>query len=117
MRRSDGYHTKGCACGKQSGRAVGGVVRPRSHTSAARLLDEKLAGEKFAVFVLVEPRAFDVKESDARQAGERQRVDRELSYGLVRPRIGLVVENVHSTISDLQKVYVAGDRAFGACGK
>jgi hypothetical protein len=82
-----------------------------------RLLDKKLAGEKLAIFVLVEPRAFDVEKPDAGEAGKRKGVDRELCYRLVRPRIGLVVEDVDGAVSDLQKIDVAGDRAFGVCGE
>jgi hypothetical protein len=38
-------------------------------------------------------------------------VDRELRDGLVRAGIGLVIENMHGVVSNLQKIDIAGDRA------
>jgi hypothetical protein len=72
---------------------------------------EELAGENFAIFVLVEPGALDVKEPDAGEAGDRQRIDRELSNRLVGTCIRFVVQDVHGAVSDLEKIDVAGDHA------
>jgi hypothetical protein len=47
----------------------------------------------------------------------RQRVDRELGDGFVRPRIWLVVEDVHCAVPDLEKIDVAGDRGLGVSGE
>jgi hypothetical protein len=86
------------------------MVRRSSGTSVP-VACEELAGKKFAVFVLVEPRAFDVEKPDAGEAGDRERVDRELSDRLVRTRIRFVVQDVHGAVSDLDKIDVAGDHA------
>src|SRR6202049_5169491 len=75
---------------------------------------KKDAWKKFAVLVLVEPGTFDVEELDAGEAGERKRIDCELGDRLVRPRIGLVVQNVDGAVPDLEKIDVTGNRAWGA---
>ena len=76
------------------------------------MLREKCPREELVVFLLVEPGAFDVEEFQARHAdGERHRIDRELRDGLVRARIGFVVEDVHGIVAHLQKVDVARDAA------
>ena len=74
------------------------------------MLGEQRAREELAIFLLVEPGAFDVEELEAGHAdGERERVDRELRDRLVGARIGLVIEDMHGVVSDLQKIDVAGD--------
>ena len=70
---------------------------------------KKHAGKELAIFILVEPRTLYVEEVEAGEAGERKGVNGELGDGLVRPCIGLVVENMHGTVSDLEKIDVAGD--------
>ena len=77
---------------------------------------EQRAREKFAVLLLVEPGAFDIEHLDAGKAGKCECVDGKLSDRLVGPSIGLVVEDVHGAVSDLQKINVPGDRTFSVCG-
>ena len=60
--------------------------------------------------MLVEPRAFDVEQLEAGEAGECERVDGELRDRLVGPRVGLVIQNVNGAVSDLEKIEMAGDR-------
>jgi hypothetical protein len=59
--------------------------------------------------LLVEPRAFDIKKPDAGEAGDRERVDRELSDWLVRMGIRFVVQDAQGAVSDLEKIEVAGE--------
>jgi hypothetical protein len=67
------------------------------------------AGE-FAVLRFVKPGALDVEELEAWNApGQCECIDRELGDRLVGRGIRLVVEDVHSAVSDLQEVDVAGD--------
>jgi hypothetical protein len=75
---------------------------------------EQRAGEKFAVLLLVEPRALDVEELETRhETRQCERVDRELRDRLVGARIRFVVEDVHRAVAHLQKVDVAGDCTVG----
>lgn len=72
-------------------------------------LRERRPREEFAVFLLVEPRALDVEEPEARhQARERERIDHELSDRLIGARVGFVIEDMHRAIPHLQEVHVAG---------
>jgi len=41
------------------------------------------------------------------EAGERERIDRELGNWFVCPCVGLVVEDVHGAVPDLEKIDVA----------
>ena len=41
--------------------------------------------------------------------GECERIDGKLGDRLIRPRIGLVVEDVHGSVSDLKEIDVAVD--------
>ena len=75
---------------------------------------EDRARKKFAVLMLVEPRAFEVEQRNAGKVRERERVDRELGERLVGRRVGLVVEKMHRAIPDLDKVDVAGNSAFSS---
>jgi hypothetical protein len=61
--------------------------------------------------VLVEPGTFDVEQFESCQTGERQGIDGELRDWFVRLRIGLVIQNMNCTVSDLEKVEVPGDGA------
>ena len=64
--------------------------------------------------MLVEPGALDVKELEAgHEASEGERVGRQPGDWFVGTRVGLVVEDVHRAIAYLQKIDVAGHRAFG----
>ena len=73
---------------------------------------EDRARKKFAILVLVEPRALEIEQRDAGQVRKRERVDRELRERLVGRRIGLVVEYVDRSVSNLDEIDVAGDDAF-----
>ena len=93
-------------------------LRESRHSLARRALwrwvdrvsgSEQFAREKFAVFVLVEPRALDVEQLEACEVCERERVDGELRNRPTGPSGGLVVEDMNGTVSDLQEVYVARD--------
>jgi len=54
--------------------------------------------------VFVEPRALDIEELDAGEAREGKRIHGELGDRLVRPGVGLVVQDVHGAIPHLQKI-------------
>ena len=85
-------------------------MRPRFRRGLLFSLHEQRAGKELVVLLLVEPRAFDVEEFQARHAdGERECVDRQLRDGLVGARIGFVIEDVHGIVAYLQKVDMAGD--------
>jgi hypothetical protein len=62
---------------------------PARPTPRPLLLDEKFAGKKFAVFVLVEPGALDVEQPDAGEAGDPERVNRQPRNRLLVPASGL----------------------------
>lgn len=69
-------------------------------------------GKKPLVAGFIEPRAFDVKEPEARdEARQGECVDAELGDGFVGARIGLVVEDMDRAVADLQEVDVPGDVA------
>ena len=70
---------------------------------------EERAREEFAVFILVELGAFDIEKPQARQPGERERVNHELRDRLVGAGVRLVIEDVHGAVADLQEVDVASD--------
>ena len=70
------------------------------------------ARKEFAISPLVEPGASDVEELETwHEAGEREGINRELRDRLIGPSVGFVVENVHRTIPDLQKIDMAGEVA------
>ena len=73
---------------------------------------EDRARKKFAILVLVEPRALEIEQRDAGQVRKRERVDRKLCERPVGRRIGLVVEYVDRSVSNLNEIDVAGDDAF-----
>ena len=75
------------------------------------LASEQRAREELAILLLVEPGALDVEESEAGEARERERVERELRDRLVGAGVRLVVENVHRAVADLEKIDVAGEDA------
>ena len=93
------------------GGALGGVF---NSSRVVLMCCKQRARKKFAVLLLVEPRALDVEQLEARhEPRERERVDRELRDRLVGARIRLVIEDVHGAVAHLQKVDVAGDRSLG----
>ena len=77
-------------------------------------MSEEFTWEKFAVLVFVEPRAFNVEELDAGQAGKGERINSELCDRLVGAGVWFVVENVHGAIANLHEVNVTGDGLAGA---
>jgi hypothetical protein len=52
---------------------------------------QKRARKELAILLLVEPRAFDIEESQARELSEREGVDHELGNRMVGTGAGLVV--------------------------
>ena len=70
---------------------------------------EHRSREEFAILVFVEPGALDIKETQPGEPGEREGVDGELREGAVRPGIGLVVEDMHGPVANLQEVDMAGN--------
>src|SRR5687768_15151051 len=75
---------------------------------------EEQSRKELAVFLLVEPRAFDVEEvKTGNEARERERVDRQLRDRLVGARVGLVVKDMHGAVAHLQEINMAGDRPLG----
>ena len=78
-------------------------------------MGEHRARKEFAILVLVEPGALDVEQTQAGKPGERQGIDGELRERAVGAGVGLVVEDMHRAVADLQKVGMAGDgRSAGA---
>jgi len=93
-------------------RTIQGLTGGQCLTS--RTANEERPGKEFTVLQLVEPGALDVEELNAwNAASQSESVDRELGDRLVGRGIGLVVEDVHGAVSDLQEVDVAGDNARG----
>src|ERR1700736_1338363 len=89
------------------------LSRPR------RARGEQRARKEFAILLLVEPCAFNVKKLETgHKAGECERVDRELRDRLIRPSVGFVIKNVNGAVADLKEIDVSGDagtgRAIGA---
>ena len=85
---------------------------PRSRVAgSSRLIREQRAGKELAVLLLVEPSAFDVKQPEAGEPRERERIDRELRDRLVGAGVRLVIEDVHGAVADLQEIDVAGEDA------
>ena len=72
---------------------------------------DKRAGEEFAVLLLVEPRALDIKKPNASQARQGKGVERELRDRLIRSGVGLVIKDVDSAVAHLKEVDVAGEDA------
>ena len=71
---------------------------------------EEYEREELAILFLVEPRALDVEKPEAgNAAGERERVDGELSDRLVGAGVRLVVEHVHGTIAHLKEIDMASN--------
>ena len=95
--------------------------RPRGPTTAfdppgcqfSVRMGEHRARKEFAVLVLVEPGAFDVEEAKPGEPGEREGIDGELRERAVGAGVGLVVEDMHRAVADLQKIDMAGDGLVG----
>ena len=65
------------------------------------LASEHGAREELTILVFVEPSALDVEQAKSGKPGERKCVDGELRERSVRASVGLVVEDMHSAISNL----------------
>ena len=76
-------------------------------------MPEERPREEFTVLHLVEPGALDIEEPEARNPPDQcEGIDGRLGDWLDGRRIGLVVQDVHGTVSDLQKVDVPGDNTW-----
>ena len=74
---------------------------------------EHRSREEFAILVFVEPGALDIKETQPGEPGERESIDGELRERSVCAGVGLVVEDMHGPVANLQEVDMAGNGLVG----
>ena len=79
--------------------------------TAPLLSRQQRSRKKFAILLLVEPRAFDIEQAQAGQPSERKRIQGQLRDRFIGARVGLVVEDVHRAVADLDEIDVAGEDA------
>ena len=73
------------------------------------------ARKEFTILILVKPGALDVEQAQPGEPGKREGIDRELRERAVGAGVGLVVEDMHRAVADLQKIDMAGDDLICGC--
>jgi hypothetical protein len=109
-------HKTALALAAPAGRLVGRRGDEGSADARLRFPRARSVRGKHWQYSLSLNQAHLIEHLDAGKAGKCECVDGKLSDRLVGPSIGLVVEDVHGAVSDLQKINVPGDRTFSVCG-